>query len=471
MKVSRAGIFFGAILICIGVFLLLTVIGILKFGTLIGFFLAYNFLFHQLTNYAVDSQLAKLISILLGLLIWYGAVRVFKKNSKAGIAVVVALLVLQSGFLFFVGRNRYFDPQTGQPSKYYTLDPITGKYQLFDRQIFDRFGQQAAIVTPDIARKIERERNPPKVKNNEVTIDKIDRFFDPESGQPLVFYAKCSGLYHLYLKPGFDALTGSQLIPVDTESAEAIRNSTTMLPQHREITFYIHGDSGNLKVAEWFTGEFEIINHYKVVDRGIIAAGRGKLNWWRSGEEIFVRYKKTDGVYLATKGFLLGDDNFISIIFSEMKRKFAPVKDTTIFPIYVSGVFNQHFDLCGWMYNRGYEFFGFESACSDDNEGRRVIRSITIWYWSRVPIKCKTLSVSDDEKNLVFDRDFVMDLNYGDELEPRSFNSDLNPSFCTWGGKTVSVLLQIVVNHVDNRNVQMTLYPYEKVGEFVWITN
>ena len=205
----------GVMLVAFAALLVLTAIGVWRLGTWIGFFLVYNWIFNQITSYGVNTYIARVASILFGCVVWFGAVYLWQKNRRWGIGAVIALIVLQSTFLFFANQGRYFSAQTGEPSKYYTINPVTNAIQLFDQPVFDAFGQRATPVTFEIAERLERQRLSEKLPNEEVPADRIKYFFDPYTGAPLVFYSQDgNGQIHLYLRNGYDIKSGVQLQPV-----------------------------------------------------------------------------------------------------------------------------------------------------------------------------------------------------------------------------------------------------------------
>lgn len=227
MSARRASVAVGMMLIAFAALLALTAIGVWKLGTWFGFFLVYQWIFNQITNYGVDTNLARIAAILIGSAVWVMAIYVWRNNRKWSIAVVLGLLVLQSGFLYFANIGRYFSPQTGEATRYYTVNPITRTIQLFDSPIFDAFGQKAERVTFEIAQRLERQRRSSEFPNDEVPAEKINNFFDPYTGEALVYYCQDSGgNYHLYLRNGFDSKTGVQLASVTQDVVKTILPKT-----------------------------------------------------------------------------------------------------------------------------------------------------------------------------------------------------------------------------------------------------
>lgn len=223
MTARRASITVGLVLIVFAALIALTIVGIWKLGTWMGFFLVYQWVFNQTTNYGVDANLARIAAILIGAAVWFGAIYAWRNNRKWSIVIILGLLVLQSGFLYFANIGRYFSPKTGEATRYFTVHPITREIQLFDTPIFDAFGQKAERVTSEIAQRLERERLSDKVPNSEVQPEKIKNFFDPYTGEALVYYYQdMTEEYHLYLRNGYDSKTGAQLLPITQDVVKKI---------------------------------------------------------------------------------------------------------------------------------------------------------------------------------------------------------------------------------------------------------
>lgn len=227
MSGRRSNVKVGLVLIAIAALLVLTAIGVWKLGTWIGFFLVYNWIFNQITSYGMNTYVARIASILLGCAVWFGAVYLWKKNRKWSVGVIVALIVLQSTFLFFAERNRYFSATTGEPTKYYTINPMTQEIQVFDREVYDAFGQKSQRVNFEIAQQIERQRATRHFPNEEIPPERIKNFYDFSSGQPLVYYSQDGqGRYHFYLHEGFDPHTGRVLLPVSAEVVDTVEGQS-----------------------------------------------------------------------------------------------------------------------------------------------------------------------------------------------------------------------------------------------------
>lgn len=201
----------------------LILIGLYKFGTILGFFLFYPWLLSKiLSSVDINYHLAEIIAILSAGGICFGAWKFYRKYPGYVLGCIVLLMVAQSSYMFFSERNRFYSFSTGQPIKYYTINPLSGEIQVFDRAIYDALGQKAQPVNFKIAKEIYRQKNVAKFPNDEVSAQSIKNFFDPMSGKALVYYCQNKEGYHFYLHEGFDPKTGRQLIPVTSQIVETL---------------------------------------------------------------------------------------------------------------------------------------------------------------------------------------------------------------------------------------------------------
>jgi len=211
----------GLLLVLIGFAALLTALGVWRFGSWIGFFLVYSWMLDVLTSYGLNSHLAAIISVAAGLVVWAGAVYLWKRNRRWGLVIVAALMVLQSAFLFCLEKNRYFSAKNGEPIKYYSVNPLTREIQVFDRPVYDAFGQKAQPVNFPIAQEIARQKHRERFPNEEVRPERIKNFFDPRTGEPVAYWCRDNhGDIHLFLRGGFDNKSGQRLKPVTEEVVE-----------------------------------------------------------------------------------------------------------------------------------------------------------------------------------------------------------------------------------------------------------
>ncbi len=239
----------GLLLVLFGFAALLTALGVWRFGSWIGFFLVYSWMLDALTNYGLNSHLAAIISVAAGLMVWAGAAFLWRRNRRWGLVIVAALMVLQSAFLFCLEKDRYFSAKNGEPTKYYTVNPLTREVQVFDRPIYDAFGQKAQPVNFPIAQEIARQKHRERFPNEEVRPERIKSFFDPRTGEPLAYWCRDShGDIHLFLRGGFDNKSGQRLKPVTEEVVEEALAQAARLPW-KTIRLGTYKSAGELKTA------------------------------------------------------------------------------------------------------------------------------------------------------------------------------------------------------------------------------
>lgn len=220
---KKHGVRLGLFLVLVGFAALLTAFGLWRFGSWIGLFLVYSWILNNLTGYGMNTHVATILAIFLGLGVWAGAIYLWKRNRKYGLVIVAALMVLQSVFLLYLEKDRYFSAKSGEPIKYYTISPLTREIQVFDHEVYDVFGQEARPVTFSIAEEIARQKHRGEFPNEEVQSKQIKNFFDPRTGEALAYYYQDSqkGI-HLFLRSGFDNRSGQRLEPITQEVVDRI---------------------------------------------------------------------------------------------------------------------------------------------------------------------------------------------------------------------------------------------------------
>lgn len=253
----------------------LILIGLYKFGTILGFFLIYPWLLSKiLVSVDIDYHLIEIIALLTAAGLYYGVWRgIYRKHPQYGLACIIGLLILQSGFMFFSERNRFYSLSTGQPIKYYTINPLSGEIQVFDRVIYDALGQKARPVDFEISKEIYRQKHAKKYPNEEVPSEKIKNFFDPMTGKPLVYYYQDKDGYHFFLREGYDTKTGLKLTPITSEIvAEQIPKTAQTVPKmiHFRIAF---AQKGTRRIVSTLDGLEPIPVEMQCSENGIVVYG------------------------------------------------------------------------------------------------------------------------------------------------------------------------------------------------------
>lgn len=218
VSVRRTKLFTGLLLILFGT---LIVYGFWKFGTILGFFLVYPWMLTRVSGLIINPHLANIVALAATVVIYFGVYHyVYRRNKNYGYACLIGLLALHSVFLFFSEKNRFYSQITGEPIKYYTVNPIDGEYQVFEKPTFDAFGQRAKAVDFRTAQEIYRQEHSDQFPNKEVPFSTIENFFDQRTGQAFVYHYQNASGYHFFMHDGFDPVTGRRLYPVTPEVIE-----------------------------------------------------------------------------------------------------------------------------------------------------------------------------------------------------------------------------------------------------------
>lgn len=204
-------------------FFLLILISLIKFGSIIGFFVIYPWMRDFLGGAGVNPFLAKSLAIGSTIAVWAIIFRLifkwgtgeerFLMFSKRtwGIILLVGIFMLQGIGMFFVTREENFSRE-GTALRYYTRNPISGEILLKDHPGYDAFGLKAEPITPEIAKELALQKMYPQA---EVSQNQIKNFFDRRTGKPLVYYYQDeNGTCHFYACEGYSPQTGKKLAPV-----------------------------------------------------------------------------------------------------------------------------------------------------------------------------------------------------------------------------------------------------------------
>lgn len=235
------------------IFATMIILGLWKFGTILGFFLVYPWVFSKILGVVINPHLANAIALIVAIALYFGIYKtIYKRHKNWGYVCFIGIFVLQSIFTFFGEQNRFFSLTSGEPIKYYTTNPITGEVQVFDRPIYDAFGQKAVPITFRIAQDIYRQEHGVEYPNKEVPYDRIKNFFDQRTARPLAYYYLDQEGYHLFLHDGYDPMTGKALSPVTSGIVERLHRSYSVQSQsvpddqddRRSITFVLQYPDG-----------------------------------------------------------------------------------------------------------------------------------------------------------------------------------------------------------------------------------
>ncbi|MFA5184759.1 MAG: hypothetical protein WC456_04525 [Patescibacteria group bacterium] len=139
------------------------------------------------------------------------------KNKRAYRALVFSGIAIFFLLSYLTALNTFFDPETGQPVKYYS-EWQDGTIHFYSEPGFDPIiGDSLKQVTSEII-----------IKSRGLNIKKNSPF-NPETGKPSQYYSEWPDkTIHFYSKPGFDPTTGDSLKAV---TREIVLKSQGLLPE------------------------------------------------------------------------------------------------------------------------------------------------------------------------------------------------------------------------------------------------
>lgn len=206
---------------------LLTIAAILG-GALFLFWLVDKLVFYYLSRSYVDQVAAVLglnkylanalfLVTLIAVLIFARLLWSFSKRKRTiGVAGIAVLLIGHSLVLWYGTRNHYFD-RSGQAIKCYVLSR-NGEVSYGEQPGTDPItGRPCRPVTADM---LERLKQYEAGKRPERVTEANPIFFDPRSGEPIIWYSKAKdNKVEIFDLMGFHPETGEELLPVTREIA------------------------------------------------------------------------------------------------------------------------------------------------------------------------------------------------------------------------------------------------------------
>lgn len=217
----------------------------------------------------INRHLASAITLVVFVLLaWFGG-RVFSldsNNRRVGVAGVFALLVVNSLVLWIGARNQHFE-RSGAASKCYVLSRAGQVKYLENTGVDPETGRACKPYTADM---LERLKSYEGGKRPERVTDDAPVFFDPRSGQPVLWYAKGkAGEIELFNLMGFHPDTGEELQAVSPEVADAYKQEAAernrrapILVDLQKVTPF-DPVSGRARVWYWKSagGEYEFYDN------------------------------------------------------------------------------------------------------------------------------------------------------------------------------------------------------------------
>ena len=288
---------------------LMIVAASLLVGTLILFWV-FNELFYYMVAKSYADELSQAYNLNKGFtkaLVWasFAALVLFagctfsfsKRKRTVGLIGILGLLI-GHGILMGMRDNNY--DIAGKTEKCYVLtrdgikilnhvgtDPDTGR--------------ECKLLTPQMTEKYNAYKDG---RRPQMVTETDPAFFDPVSGEPIIWYAKSNGgRIELFDLMGFHPKTGEELKPVDRQIVDEWRGQSSKIvrrvPSHIDPDKFGFFDqvSGNAKVWFWVSdsGDYEFYDGrgfhprtgepFKIVTRDTIAAWRQTVESKRKDQE------------------------------------------------------------------------------------------------------------------------------------------------------------------------------------------
>jgi hypothetical protein len=179
-------------------------------------------------TFALNKWLALAIGTIVVAPLMLGVKRQFElmaRKEKPSLRFAVAMSAYACvffGVMFWIAKDVPFSHKDGSALQYFGVT-IDGRIQLYDSAGYDtRTGEPLEKVTPEIMIAIEQQ----KAGQSPLAVSTAEfghRVFDGTTGAARVWYARHpDGHFSLYDRPGYDALLGVYLKPVDREAATEI---------------------------------------------------------------------------------------------------------------------------------------------------------------------------------------------------------------------------------------------------------
>jgi hypothetical protein len=181
-----------------------------------------------------------------GRLVW----SLSKARRRIGIAGLGILLVGHSIALWYGTRNQLID-RAGNAIRCYVLSRDGSVTYGEHPGIDPATGRECRPVKPEI---VERLRKYAAGKRAQQINESNPTFFDPRSGEPIVWYYKSkSGLIELYDLMGFESSTGEELLPVTKQIAQEWKTQSRRGPRLiKDPENYVFFDPVNGNPRAWY---------------------------------------------------------------------------------------------------------------------------------------------------------------------------------------------------------------------------
>jgi hypothetical protein len=221
----------------------------------------------------LNKHLAEAIAFAVFLLAAYFFAKILslsRTSRRIGYLGIVALLIGHSLLLWYGTKSHYFEEKLGKAKaiKCYVLTR-EGKVHFLEagHDVDPETGLPCRDVTPTI---LERLREYEKGKRPERVVEEEPIFFDPRSGEPIIWYwmAK-SGEIELFNLMGFNPENGEELKPVTSDVVGAFKKQeaerSRRPPQRVDLDKYPPFDprTGQVRVWYWLSpnGDYEFYDN------------------------------------------------------------------------------------------------------------------------------------------------------------------------------------------------------------------
>lgn len=259
------------------------------------YFIAKSYVDEIADVFDLEKDLAKAIAWLAVIPIAFfaaGAFSLSKRRRTIGVLGIIAMIVGHSLILAY-GKSAIIFSRDGKSAKCYVITRDGVHYG--NRPGVDpTTGRQCRLVTAELVerlREYEKGKRPTRVDASEPT------FFDPRSGDPIVWYVKHkSGQIEIFDLMGFHPDTREELLPVTEEivelwkglDAERRRLQARLPPERIDPDKTIFFDPITGEARAWFrrneSGDYEFYNRAgfdpKTGD-ALMAATRDVVEGWR----------------------------------------------------------------------------------------------------------------------------------------------------------------------------------------------
>ena len=162
--------------VVVAIVIIISLLVLIAIGNIAFFVSIFNWVQHSIHIITgLDTPLAKGIAALFLAAVvafpLFGIILAFtpipQENKGLYRAAVFIFAAIFFFFTYFGGKNTYFNPETGTPTKYYSIG-FDGEYKFYSNPGYDpKTGEKLKIVTREVLEKIKKKPEPPKIIERE----------------------------------------------------------------------------------------------------------------------------------------------------------------------------------------------------------------------------------------------------------------------------------------------------------------